>query len=143
MRAPVHRQRAPEDPGFGFGGGFGGGGGGGGGGGFRRAIDEDTLKAIAEATGATYYPAESAAELNNVFENLPTNLITKHEVLEVSVLFVALGTVLVALAILLGNAGVRCRSTTCSSFRTPCRFRHSLFVVGVTERIRTGPPDHW
>jgi Ca-activated chloride channel family protein len=88
-----------EPPGFGFG----GGGVGGGGGGFRRAIDEDTLKAVAEATGATYYPAESADELHKVFESLPTNLITKHEVLEVSVLFVALGTVLIALGILLGQ----------------------------------------
>ena len=48
-----------NDPGSG---GFGGGGGGGGGapgvgGGFRRAIDEVTLMAIAEATGGEYYPA--------------------------------------------------------------------------------------
>ena len=61
------------------------GGGGGGGGGFRRAIDEETLKAVADATGGTYYPAESADELHTVFENLPTNLITKHEVMEISV----------------------------------------------------------
>jgi Ca-activated chloride channel family protein len=89
--------------GFG-GGGFGGGGGGGGGGGFRRAIDEPTLRAIADATGGKYYPAESADELNKVLQNLPTNLITKHEVLEISVAFAALGTLLVALAILLGQA---------------------------------------
>ena len=50
-------------------GGFGGGGGGGGRRwrrrrpGFRRAIDEDTLTAVADATGGTYYPAESADEL--------------------------------------------------------------------------------
>ena len=50
------------DPGALGGGGFGGGGGGGGGG-FRRAIDEETLMAVAEATGGTYYPAESADEL--------------------------------------------------------------------------------
>jgi Ca-activated chloride channel homolog len=86
----------------GFGGGFGGGGGGGGG--FRRAIDEDTLTAIADATGGTYYPAESADELHAVFENLPTNLITRSEVMEISVLFVALATILVALAILLAQA---------------------------------------
>lgn len=81
-----------------------GGGGGGGGGGFRRAIDEDTLMAVAEATGGTYYPAESADELHTVFENLPTDLITRHEVMEVSVLFVALGAMLVGLAILLAQA---------------------------------------
>jgi Ca-activated chloride channel family protein len=99
--------REPGDSG-GFGGGglggFGGGGGGGGGGGFRRAIDEPTLRAIADATGGTYYPAKSADELNTVLQNLPTNLITKHEVLEISVAFAALGALLVALAILLGQA---------------------------------------
>ena len=79
-------------------------GGGGGGGNFRRAIDEPTLMAIADATGGTYFPAESADELHNVFQNLPTNLIMKHEVMEISVAFAALGALLVALAILLGQA---------------------------------------
>ena len=88
----------------GFGGGSGGGGGGGGGGGFRRAIDEPTLRAIADATGGTYYPADSADELNKVLQNLPTNLITKHEVMEISVAFAALGALLVALAVLLAQA---------------------------------------
>ena len=87
----------PNDP-FGFGG-FGGGGTG-----FRRAIDEQTLMAVADATGGEYYPAASADELQKVFANLPTNLITKPEIVEVSVLFVALGAVLVALGILLGQA---------------------------------------
>lgn len=86
---------------FGFGG-FSGGGGGGGG--FRRAIDEETLMAVADATGGTYFPAESADELHSVFESLPMNLITKPEVMEISVLFVALAAVLVALAVLLGQA---------------------------------------
>jgi Ca-activated chloride channel family protein len=86
--------------------GFGGvsGGGGGGGGGFRRAIDEETLMAVADATGGTYFPAESADELHSVFENLPMNLITKPEIMEISVLFVALAVVLIALAVLLGQA---------------------------------------
>ena len=60
--------------------------------------------AVAEATGGTYYPAESADELNTVFQNLPTNLITRHEIMEISVIFVALGAVLVTIAILLGQA---------------------------------------
>jgi Ca-activated chloride channel family protein len=98
-RAPAG---SPDAGGFGFG--FGGGGGGGGQGGFRRAIDEETLKAVADATGGTYYPAESANELQTVFQNLPTDLITKHEVMEISVAFAALGVLLVALAILLGQA---------------------------------------
>jgi Ca-activated chloride channel family protein len=85
------------DPGFGFGGGFGAPGG------FRRAIDEGTLNAIANATGGKYFPAESAQQLNDVFAQLPTNLIVSHEVVEVSVAFAAIGTVLLALAILLGQ----------------------------------------
>ena len=89
----------------GFGGGFGGGGGGQGGpGGFRRGIDEDTLKAIAAATGGTYAPAESAGELQKVLSDLPTTLITKHETVEVSVAFVALGGLLCAAGLLLGRA---------------------------------------
>jgi len=52
----------PNDP-FGFGG-FGGGGAG-----FRRAIDEQTLMAVADATGGEYYPAASADELQKVFES--------------------------------------------------------------------------
>jgi len=91
---------APFDPG-----GFGGGGGGGGGGqGFRRDIDEVTLRAVAEATGGEYYPAESADELLTVLENLPTNTIVKHEVVEISVAFAALGALFAVLAIFLGQA---------------------------------------
>lgn len=96
-----------EPPGAGgFGGGaFGGGGfGGGQAGGFRRGIDEATLKQIADITGGTYYPAESANELEQVFAKLPTQLILKHEVVEVSVAFVGLGALLAALALLLGRA---------------------------------------
>ncbi len=85
--------------GFGSGGGFGGGGFGGGG--FRRGIDETTLKQIAAMTGGKYYPAESANELQNVFRSLPVYLISKHAIIEVSVLFAALGAALAALAVLL------------------------------------------
>ena len=91
-----------------FGGGqqFGGngqqfGGGGGPGGGFRRGIDEDTLKQIADMTGGKYYSAESGGELQGVFESLPTNLILKHDVTEVSAIFTAVGALLAALAIAL------------------------------------------
>jgi Ca-activated chloride channel homolog len=87
------------------GGGFGGGGfGGPGGGGFRRGIDEATLEQVAQMTGGSYYPAENADQLESVFQDLPTSLITKHEVVEVSVGFVALGGILAALAVLLGRA---------------------------------------
>jgi Ca-activated chloride channel family protein len=80
---------------------FGGGGqfGGGGGGRFRRGIDEATLKQVADMTGGEYYAATSAGELHDVFQNLPTYLITKHETTEISVVFTALGALLAALAI--------------------------------------------
>jgi Ca-activated chloride channel homolog len=93
-REPGDNQGFGGPPGGGqFGGQFGGGG-------FRRGIDEDTLKQVADMTGGTYYPAESAGELQNVFQSLPTYLITKHETSEISFVFVALGALLAALAIL-------------------------------------------
>ena len=85
-----------RDPngGGGFGGGFGGGG-------FRRGIDEDTLKKVAAMTDAEYYSAESASQLVEVFEKLPTNLIMRHETTEISFAFAALGALLAALAVAL------------------------------------------
>ena len=94
----------PGDSGVRFDPGFGGGGFGGGGGGIRRAIDEETLMAVAEATGGEYYLAENAEQLNEVFAQLPTDLIVAHEVVEISVAFTAVAVVLIGLAILLGQA---------------------------------------
>jgi Ca-activated chloride channel family protein len=84
-------------------GGFGGGGFGGGGGGFRRGIDEETLKEVAEVTDGEYYSAESAGELHAVFEALPTYLNLKHEIVEITVFFAAIGVLLAGLAILLAQ----------------------------------------
>lgn len=70
-------------------------------GGFRRGIDEWTLTRIADMTSGKYYTARSAGELQDVFENLPTHLITKEETMEVSVGFAAIGALLAGLAILL------------------------------------------
>jgi Ca-activated chloride channel homolog len=66
---------------------------------FRRGIDEETLKQIAEMTGGAYYVAESASELQGVLQNLPTYLITKHETLEVTVVFTAIGVLIALIAI--------------------------------------------
>jgi Ca-activated chloride channel family protein len=86
---------------FGFGG-FGSPfGGGGGGGGFRREIDEDTLKQIAEMTGGEYYAATSASELLEVFHNLPTYVVATSETTEISVFFTAFAVLLTILAFLL------------------------------------------
>ena len=87
-----------------FPGGFGGGGfGGGGGNGFRRGIDDQALMQIASTTGAKYYSAESAQQLGSVFASLPTTLITKHEVVELSVVFTGFGGLLMAIGTLLGR----------------------------------------
>jgi Ca-activated chloride channel family protein len=74
---------------------------GGGGGGFRREIDEETLKQVADMTGGTYHLAASADELQDVFQNLPTQLMTVTETTEVSVMFVVIGAMLVVLALTL------------------------------------------
>jgi Ca-activated chloride channel homolog len=99
----IGREPNGGQTGGGFGGGFGGNFGGQTGN-FRRGIDEATLKQIADLTGGAYYPAESASELEQVFQGLPTKLITKHEVVEISVAFVGLGGLLCGLAFLLGKA---------------------------------------
>ncbi len=91
-----------EPAGAGGPGGFGGFGGGPGG--FRRGIDEDTLRSVANLTGGEYYPAESASELEQVFRGLPTTTITRAEPVEVSAGFVAFGGLLAGMALLLGRS---------------------------------------
>jgi Ca-activated chloride channel family protein len=85
------------------GGGFGGGsfGGFGGGGGFRRflVIDEPTLRSVADLTGGDYFRAESADQLYDVFLDLPTQIVLQNEMLEISVLFTALGALFALLAV--------------------------------------------
>jgi Ca-activated chloride channel homolog len=88
-----------EDP-FGFGQGFGFGGGGSGGG-FRREIDEETLKQVADMTGGEYYIATSAGELQEVFQNLPTYVIATRETTEISVFFTAIAVLIAILALIL------------------------------------------
>ena len=92
-----------------FGGGpYGGGGFGGGyfGGGFgfgfgRMGIDETTLKQIASMTGGNYHLASSGSQLQSVFQNLPTYVITKLEITEISFAFAAIGALFALLAIVL------------------------------------------
>ena len=80
------------------------GGGGGNFGGFRRGLDEATLKQVADLTGGAYYAAASGSELQHVFQSLPMNIITKHETMEISVIFTAIGVLLAGLAIFLSFA---------------------------------------
>lgn len=69
---------------------------------FRRGLDEETLRMVAAMTGGEYYAAESASELNEVFQNLPTNLITRVETTEITVFFAAAAALLVTFAVGLG-----------------------------------------
>ena len=81
----------------GFDGGPGGGPGFGGTGGGRRNFldrDETTLKAMAAATGGTYYQAEDADQLRDVFAKLPSDIRNQHEEEEISVWFVFAGALL-------------------------------------------------
>ena len=55
-------------------------------------------------TGGTYSPAESAAQLQQVFEDLPTTTITRSETVELTVGFVAAGVALWGSALLLARA---------------------------------------
>lgn len=89
------------DESFGNFGGGGFGGGGFGGGGRRRGLDEETLMAIAEMTGAEYYLAESADELQDVFNSLPKYYVTLNKEREISVVFTGLGALLSMLALVL------------------------------------------
>ena len=70
----------------------------------RIASRSSRIPSIADRSGAIYYPAESADQLESVFADLPTNLITKHEVVELSVAFVAIGLLLAGTGMLLGRA---------------------------------------
>lgn len=68
---------------------------------FRRELDEETLQAIADLTGGAYYSASSAAELHEVFAQLPSYLVTREENTELSVLFSAIGALFTAIAVIL------------------------------------------
>lgn len=68
---------------------------------FRRQIDEETLKQIADMTSGTYYSATSAAELEDVFQNLPTYLVATRETIEISVFFNIAAVLAIVLALIL------------------------------------------
>ncbi|NUR06057.1 MAG: hypothetical protein HOQ45_03500, partial [Nocardioidaceae bacterium] len=91
-----------------FGGGFGGGGG------RVQQIDEDTLEKVAEITGGEYFRAEDADQLQDVLTDLPSNFVGQQKLVEVSVWFVLLGTLLAVAAVVLSlrwNRSLSARST--------------------------------
>jgi hypothetical protein len=52
-------------------------------------------------TGGEYYSAESGSQLESVFQSLPTYLIVKHETVDISAAFTAVGALFAAVAVLL------------------------------------------
>jgi Ca-activated chloride channel family protein len=89
----------------GFRGGFGGFGGGFGGGGFRRylVLDESTLRGVADMTGGSYYRAEDAQQLYEVFLDLPNEIVLQKDRLEISVIFSIFGAFFASLAVALST----------------------------------------
>ncbi len=69
------------------------GGGGGGGAGFRTALDEKSLKEIAEITGAEYFHASDETALEKIFANLDTQFILRTQRMEITALFTALAVI--------------------------------------------------
>lgn len=68
---------------------------------FRIALDEDTLRSVAEMTEGEYYFAESAEELLDVFEEVPSHLTTVKATTEISAFFTAIGALLLMFALML------------------------------------------
>lgn len=64
----------------------------------RSRLDEDTLKQISEATGGTYYNAQTEEDLVAIYENLNPQLIMKPQETEVTALFAGAGIVVLVLA---------------------------------------------
>ena len=67
-------------------------------------FDEETLKAIADITGAEYFHATTADELHKVYETLGSKLVLQKERTEISSLFAAVAALLIGLAAALSLA---------------------------------------
>jgi len=70
---------------------------------FRIALDEDTLRSVAELTEGEYYFAESAQELQDVFEEVPSHLETVKATTEISAFFTGIGALLLLFAFVLSQ----------------------------------------
>ena len=64
----------------------------------QMALDEETLKAIAQKTAAEYYYAGTAQDLQKVYQNLSSRLTLERKETEVSALFALAGALLALLA---------------------------------------------
>ncbi|HEX2827810.1 MAG TPA: VWA domain-containing protein [Burkholderiales bacterium] len=61
-------------------------------------FDEETLKAIADATKGTYFSASTAAELKKVYQELNTRFMMEKKETEIGALFAALAALLAVIA---------------------------------------------
>jgi Ca-activated chloride channel family protein len=59
------------------------------------------LQGVADITGGSYYRAEDAEQLYDVFVNLPTEIVLQKERLEIIVIFSILGAIFTVIAVAL------------------------------------------
>lgn len=64
----------------------------------RVRLDEDTLKAVAQATDGTYFNASTESDLRAIYENLSTQLVFRKQETEITALFTGAAAVLSLLA---------------------------------------------
>ena len=62
-------------------------------------IDEDALKQVASTTGAQYYRAQNADQLQSALANLPRTITVTHKQVDIADVFAGIGGLLVASAI--------------------------------------------
>lgn len=60
----------------------------------RVRLDEDTLKRVAEETDGSYFRADSETDLQQIYEDLSTNLIFRGEQIELTAMFTGFATLL-------------------------------------------------
>jgi Ca-activated chloride channel family protein len=60
----------------------------------RTALDETTLKSIAELTEAEYFNASNAADLRKIYENLATQFVLRQEKTEITAYFTIVAAIL-------------------------------------------------
>lgn len=63
----------------------------------RSRLDEESLKQISQLTGGTYYNAQSAEDLRQVYDNLDPELVIKPQKIEVTSLFAGAGILVLML----------------------------------------------
>ena len=64
----------------------------------RTALDETTLKRVAELTDGEYFNANTEADLRQVYENLTTQLVIRNEKTELTAYFTLAAAVFAVMA---------------------------------------------